>query len=53
MSPFSLSTKGEHLLFFVEGKERNGNLLIEGHFFVLAHDKEASLFSKYIDVLIF
>ena len=33
------------LLFFVDGKERNGNLLVEGHFFVLACDKEASLFS--------
>ena len=45
MSPFSSSTKGERLLFFVDGEERNGNLLVEGHFFVLAHDKEASLFS--------
>ena len=45
MSPFSLSTKGERLLFFVDSEEKNGNLLVEGHFFVLARDKEASLFS--------
>ena len=42
---FLCRRKENVLLFFVDGEERNGNLLIEGHFFVLARDKEASLFS--------